>query len=174
MSAWTIGIDPGLHGALAAYDGESIVEMRDMPTFDVGKGKSHKLILDEQGLAIILRGWAPQCNAVWLEQVGVRPGEGAVGAFSFGRSYGLIRGICAALQMRMNDVTPQVWKKALRVTGDKDHSRQRASAILPTAAHHWPLKKHDGRAEAALIGLYGYQRLQSSIAPLAPQPGAGQ
>jgi hypothetical protein len=36
----------------------------------------------------------------------------------------------------------------------KDGARARASQLIPSAAHHWPLKKHDGRAEAALLAFY--------------------
>jgi hypothetical protein len=46
-------------------------------------------------------------SRVWLEKVHTMPGEGPVGAFSFGRTYGLIRGICCANFLPINDVTPQ-------------------------------------------------------------------
>jgi hypothetical protein len=46
----------------------------------------------------------------------------------------------------------------------KDAARARASQLLPQAAHQWPLKKHDGRAESALIALYGARQLSGSVA----------
>ena len=52
-------------------------------------------------------------------------------------------------------VPPQVWKRRFNLTSDKDASRARASELLPAHAHLWPLKEHDGRAEAALLALYG-------------------
>jgi crossover junction endodeoxyribonuclease RuvC len=151
-----LGIDPGLSGALALLDPKtSEVEVWDFPTFVVGK--TGRRVIDEVQLANIIDGIAGTGCAfeAWLEQVGPRPGEGAVGAFSFGRSYGLIRGVLAAHFAPVNDVTPQAWKAALKVKGDKDESRRRASQLLPRAAWNWPLKKHDGRAEAALIALFG-------------------
>jgi hypothetical protein len=50
------------------------------------------------------------------------------------------------------------------VTKSKDGCRARASQLLPAAAHQRPLRRHDGRAEAALIALFGAQQL------LAPAP----
>lgn len=147
-----LGVDPGLSGALALLEpvGGSLTVF-DIPTLQIGT----KRRIDEYALARIIDDLSERIGEVWLEQVGPRPGEGAVGAFSFGRGYGLIRGICAASFLPIHDVTPAVWKRDLRVTGDKDEARARASALFPRHAGAWPLKKHDGRAEAAMIALYG-------------------
>jgi hypothetical protein len=58
-------------------------------------------------------------------------------------------------------VHPRTWKRALGVPREKDGARARASQLLPAHAHLWPLKKHDGRAEAALIATYGVQTLRA-------------
>jgi hypothetical protein len=50
------------------------------------------------------------------------------------------------------------------VPAEKDGARARASQLLPQHAGHWPLKKHDGRAEAALIALYGWRQLFREVA----------
>jgi crossover junction endodeoxyribonuclease RuvC len=83
------------------------------------------------------------------------PRDGHVGAFAFGRGFGIIETALAAADLPFSCVRPQVWKKRLGVTADKDQARQRATQLLPRGASLWPLKKHDGRAEAALIALYG-------------------
>lgn len=156
-----LGVDPGVAGALAFFnpdDGELVTA--DMPVFEI-KGRR---IVDEYGLARTVDLWAPMLREVWLEQVGVRPGEGAVGAFSFGRSYGVVRGVCAANFITIHDVTPQKWKGALKVSADKDAARARASALLPRHSGLWPLKGHHGRAEAALIALYGSQQSDARAA----------
>jgi len=49
----------------------------------------------------------------------------------------------------MTIVAPVRWKRALAVPAGKDGARARASALLPRAAHLWPLVKHDGRAAEA-------------------------
>lgn len=156
-----LGIDPGLSGALALYDPtDGSLEIADIPVLQL----KSKRIIDEYALARRIDCWSSRVREVWLELVGVRPGEGAVGAFSFGKGYGVIRGVCAANFLTIMDVTPQSWKAALRVKGDKDESRLVASRLLPRYAHNWTLKKHDGRAEAALIALYGAQQHERAAA----------
>ena len=156
MTQLVLGIDPGLTGALALFDpAAASLLIEDVPIFTVKSGGRRKSTVDRYGLARIIDAWAPRNPVVWIEQVGTRPGEGAVGAFSFGKTYGLLVGIAAAHFLRIEMVMPAAWKAALKVKGDKDMSRQRASALLPRYSGQWPLVKHDGRAEAALIALYG-------------------
>lgn len=155
MTTAILGIDPGLSGALALYDVDGSLEVVDIPTLQL-----KKRVIDEYALARIIDDWSPRIREVWLEQVGTRPSEGAVGAFSFGRGYGLLRGICAASFLSIIDVTPATWKAAMKVRGDKDASRAKASALFPRHTNLWPLKKHDGRAEAALIARYGMRQVQ--------------
>lgn len=148
-----LGIDPGKTGALALLEPGGGLTVLDVPTLKVGT----KTVVDHYALARQIDAWAPHNPVVYLEQVGTRPGEGAVGAFDFGHTFGLLKGICSAHFLPIELVLPQVWKKAMAVKGDKDVSRQRASQLMPKHSHNWPLKKHDGRAEAGLIALYGAQ-----------------
>ena len=116
-----LGIDPGKTGALALYTpATGALEVLDVPTFTVKSGKSKKTVIDHYSLARIIDAWSPLNPTVYLEQVGTRPGEGAVGAFDFGRTYGMLLGICAAHFMPIELVTPATWKAALKVKGDKD------------------------------------------------------
>jgi crossover junction endodeoxyribonuclease RuvC len=154
MNSAILGIDPGLSGALALYDVNGQLEVVDMPTHQLRT----KRVIDEYGLARIIDNWSTRIGEVWLEQVGTRPGEGAVGAFTFGRGYGAIRGICAANFLTINDVTPASWKAAMKVRGDKDESRRQATALFPRYADQWSRKKDDGRAEAALLAMYGMRQ----------------
>lgn len=147
-----LGIDPGKYGALALYDPETrAAEIADIPLV----GPTGKQVIDEYALARWIDARSHRIGQVWLEQVSSRPGEGHVGAFSFGRTYGLIRGVCVANFLSIYNVTPATWKAALKVSKDKDMARLSASAAFPRLAHNWPLKKHDGRAEALLIAHYG-------------------
>lgn len=161
MGTAILGIDPGLSGALALYDVDGSLEVIDIPTLQL-----KKRVIDEYALARIVDDWSGRIREVWLEQVGVRPGEGAVGAFAFGRGYGLIRGLCTASFLPIIDVTPASWKRAMNVSADKDAARAKASALFPRYSGCWPLKKHDGRAEAALIALHGMRQVQPP--PSAP------
>lgn len=93
-----------------------------------------------------------------MERVGAMPGNGVSSMFAFGMAAGIVQGVLGALMIPMTLITPAQWKVALRVPADKGGARARASQLIPKGAHRWPLAKHDGRAEAALIGLYGSQR----------------
>jgi hypothetical protein len=174
--ACILGIDPGLDGALALYDPlDRSLEVMDMPVFQL----KTKRRIDEYALARIVDDWSERTREVWLELVNAMPsfgpkgaGEarrsmGAASAFNFGKGYGLVRGVCAANFLTIIDVTPGAWKAAMKVHGPKDESRQRASVLLPRAADRWPLKKHHGRAEAALIALHGARQIEA----YAPQGG---
>lgn len=153
-----LGIDPGVSGAMALYDpAEGALEVTDTPVLFRNVGKTKRRIIDAYQVARFIDERSSEIAVVYIEQVGVRPQEGAVGAFSFGEGFGLLKGICIANFLRVETVTPQAWKRAMAVKGDKDQSRARASVLFPRAVGAWPLKKHDGRAEAALIALYGAQ-----------------
>lgn len=159
-----LGIDPGLSGAFALYDPEGgLLEVADVPVLESRRSTGKvKRSIDAYEAARLIDVWSRQIGLVMIEQVGIRPGEGAVGAFSFGEGFGLLRGICHAHFLRVETVTPQVWRRAMGVKGDKDESRARASVLMPRSTELWRLKKHDGRAEAALIALYGVRVLKES------------
>lgn len=159
-----LGIDPGLSGALALYDPEGgLLDVLDVPVIERSMAKGRvKRSVDPYEAARLIDSWAPDIGLVVIERVGIRPGEGAVGAFSFGDGFGLLKGICYAHFFRVELVTPQVWRRSMGVKGDKDESRARASQLLPRSAGYWNLKKHDGRAEAALIAMYGARLLKEA------------
>jgi len=151
-----IGIDPGLSGAVCLLDGERL-EVFDLPTTErVVNGKT-KRQLDLHSLANDLR-CCPlaRIRFVLIEQVSAMPGQGVTSSFNFGFTAGAIQGVAAALGFPLRTVHPQVWKRKFGLLGQpKDASRAEASRRFPAYADQWPLKKHDGRAEAALIALFG-------------------
>jgi crossover junction endodeoxyribonuclease RuvC len=158
-----VGIDPGSTGALAFLtitDGQVVdLECLDIPTHKVA-GRSR---LDAYALA---REIDARCTdddepltAAILEQGGVRPQNGRVGAATFWLGLGEVRGILAAHFVPIETVSASGWKRSLGVTGDKDASRARASAIFPKWSGQWARAKDHGRAEASLIALHGANRL---------------
>ncbi len=157
MTAY-LGIDPGLGGAIAMLRGDRHVVVWDMPTVQRG-GRGE---LDMRALADLLREPARGSIEAVVEHVHAMPRDSKVGAFSFGHSFGGARGVLAALSIPYTLAAPNVWKKALSVPAGKDAARARASELLPGFACLWPLKKHDGRAEAALLALYA-RRVGRSI-----------
>lgn len=150
-----IAVDPGITGALAFYDaGSGRLDIVDMPSMVVGPGQRKGI--NEIELEALLRTFCEMgYNIAFVEQVGGMPGQSAPHAFTFGYGAGLLRGILRGLGMRIEPVRPQVWKTRLKVPADKSAARARASELLPAHAHFWPLVKHDGRAEAALLSVYG-------------------
>jgi len=144
------GIDPGVSGALCLFDGtEGVVECFDMPIVEINKKKQVNAHLVCQ----ILRS---QDAPVWIERVSARPGQGVTSMFNFGKSYGTLLGVTAALEYPLSYVTPQQWQKTLKVQGGKDGNRARAAELMPAYAHFFARKKDDGRADAALIAFYGF------------------
>ena len=155
-----IGIDPGLSGAIAILPAGGKLEIHDMPIKAIERGGKNKREIDCAALVSILRPLVsgPVIGGpMWavLERVGAMPGQGVTSMFSFGRSVGMIEGILAALAIPVSYVAPVKWKRAMQVPAGKDGARLRASQMMPAYAAEWRLKKHDGRAEAALIALYG-------------------
>jgi len=142
-----LGIDPGVSGAVAFYfpDQPSRVAAFDVP---VAGGE-----ISAPHLADLVLGFAPSMAVI--ERVASRPGQGVSSVFSFGRAYGDVRGVIGALRVPIHYVTPAVWKKHFRLSSDKEESRALAIRFFPSCADHFKRKKDDGRAEAALIALYG-------------------
>ena len=147
---YIIGIDPGKTGALALLDEDGeLLEVEDMPT--LGKNVSAHLLAD------ILRLWRFNYTATFtsvIEDVSSSPQMGVTSAFSFGRSKGVVEGAVAGAGFRIVYVTPAKWKRDMRLRKDKDAARDLATKRWPTFSPMFKLAKHDGRAEAALIGLW--------------------
>jgi crossover junction endodeoxyribonuclease RuvC len=147
-----VGIDPGVNGAIALMNDEHLVGINDMPTLEDGP-KGRRTINAPLLAEIIANSHAQKA---FVEKVGTMPGEGAVGAFSFGRGVGIIDGICAALNIPVEKITPQAWRKHHGLSKEvKDASRSKAISMWPVHADWFALKKHDGRAEAALLAVAG-------------------
>lgn len=149
-----VGADPGASGAFAKLDPIAhTIEIFDMPTFIIKPGAKAKTVLDHAAMGYILDD--DRIVHLYIEEVNARVGEGVVSSFSFGSRFGAILGCCGGLKVPVTQVRPAKWKSELKVPADKDSARFRASQYFPSCASAWKLKKHDGRAEAALIAFYG-------------------
>lgn len=175
------GIDPGLSGALAFYDtATGAVETIDMPTLALSRSGKARREVDPHALAALL--WRRHCGHAVVEHVtpmpsdgepdstGRRRRQGSASGFAFGKGFGVIIGVLAAVSVPMTLVRAGRWKKALDVPAAKDGARSRASQLLPAGSDQWRLVKHDGRAEAALLALYGVREL-GNIANAPPDAG---
>jgi crossover junction endodeoxyribonuclease RuvC len=158
-----LGIDVGLRGALALVgaDGE-LLDVHDMPV--LADGPRGRAAVNGPLLAEIV--FRTHAQAAYIELVGARPGEGPSGAFSFGRSRGIIEGVCAAAGLPTTLLTPPVWRRAVGIAqgAGKDASRSEAIRRWPARADLFARKVDDGRAEACLIAVAGLMRMQREAA----------
>ncbi len=155
-----LGIDPGISGALATWDGESLTVV-DMPTYErpAGARNTMRRFIDEPALVRWIHDHALLADALVLEQVGGRPGQSGHSAFVFGRGVGVIMGAALLMGLKVEEVHPARWKGALSVPSDKSGARARASELMPAWCNLWRRARDDGRAEASLIAYYGHQIL---------------
>ena len=89
-----------------------------------------------------------------IEAVASRPGQGMASSFAFGRAVGGVEAVLAALGPPVTHVTPAAWKKRAGLTSAKADSLALARLRFG-AREEFRLKRHEGRAEAALLALYG-------------------
>ena len=154
-----LGIDIGAAGALTWLSRSGkLIEVADMPILRDGPAK--RASVNAPLLADIIARW--HVKTAFVEFVGARPGEGAVGAFAFGRSRGVIEGVCGALGVSVSFISPAAWKRAVGILpgreGAKDAARAEAIRRWPDKAGLFARVKDDGRAEAALIAVAGMMR----------------
>jgi crossover junction endodeoxyribonuclease RuvC len=148
-----IGIDPGFSGAIAFYaPKENIVSIYDMPVYQNAKGKTEINLYE---LHEILEPETDEPHMAIIEQVAAMRGQGVTSMFRFGQSYGATQMAVAAHKIPMQFVTPAKWKSYLGLSRDKGVSRSLASQRFPKQADLFKRVKDDGRAEAALLALYG-------------------
>ena len=150
-----IGIDPGISGAISIIENKKILEVYDTPTMIDGK-KNKKQINSAQVTNIIKE----RLNSgkeviVVVEQVNAMPGQGVTSMFNFGQSFGVIKGICAALSLPIYFVRPAKWKKHFNlIKTNKDASRTKVIEVYPEISNKLHRKKDSNRADAILIALY--------------------
>ena len=148
----TIGIDPGLSGAIGFLVDGKFHAVESMPTAAKGSG-TVKNEVSPAGVLGILRQHTPPVDpvAVAIERVNARPGEGVASSFSLGDSFGVVRGVVAVARVEVHYVTPAQWKKHFKLTSDKELSWALALRMFPEAAPQLRFKKDADRAEALLL-----------------------
>ena len=108
-----IGIDPGISGSICFFDDGKIIDVIEMPTMTDGK-KNKRQVNGSQIYNEILKktvGFNKENIRVVIEQVSAMPGQGVTSMFNFGQSFGMLKGICSAMQLSMYFVRPAKWKK---------------------------------------------------------------
>ena len=150
-----IGIDPGINGAISIIENKKISEDYDTPTMIDGK-KNKRQINGAQVTNIFKERLNGEKEVVVVvEHVNAMPGQGVTSMFNFGQSFGVIKGICAALNLPIYFVRPAKWKKHFNlIKTNKDASRTKVIEAYPEISSKLHRKKDSNRADAILIALY--------------------
>ena len=155
-----IGIDPGISGSICFFENGKIIDVIEMPTMTEGK-KNKKQVNGSQIYNEILKRInidRKQDIRVIIEHVTAMPGQGVTSMFNFGQSFGILKGICSALQLPMYFVRPAKWKKYFNLlNSEKDASRTRAIEIFPYFSTQLSKKKDSNKADAILIASFYYE-----------------
>ena len=155
-----IGIDPGISGSICFFKDGEIIDVVEMPIMTEGK-KNKKQVNGSQIYNEILERTEKidkKDIKVVIEQVSAMPGQGVTSMFNFGQSYGILKGICSAMQLPMYFVRPAKWKKYFNlINSEKDASRTRAIEIFPYFSGQLSRKKDSNKADAILIASFYYE-----------------
>ena len=155
-----IGIDPGISGSICFFEGGKILDVIEMPTMSDGKKNKKQVngvqIFNEFSMRI--NKTESQNIRVVIEQVSAMPGQGVTSMFNFGQSFGILKGVCAAMQLPVFFVRPAKWKKYFNLlNSQKDASRTRALEIFPYFSTQLSKKKDSNKADAILIASFYYE-----------------
>lgn len=134
------GIDPGKSGSISAI-------------WDDGVPCTSFCKLSETEYDIVnwLRQFDLNDSRAVIERVSASPQMGVVSAFTFGRSYGTVRGIICGLSVPLIEVAPAKWQGwfGCRTKGDKNISKAAAQQRWPT------LKITHANADSLLLAEWG-------------------
>ena len=152
-----IGIDPGISGAICFFENGKIIEIIDMPNMTDGK-KNKKQVNGAQiynEISERIKNVPKYEINVVLEQVSAMPGQGVTSMFNFGQSFGVIKGVCAAMRLPLHFVRPAKWKKYFNLlNSEKQASRTKVIEIFPEISNKLSKKKDINKADAILIASF--------------------
>ena len=155
-----IGIDPGISGSICFFEDGKIIDVVEMPTMTEGK-KNKRQVNGSQIYNEILdriKRIDRQNIRVIIEQVSAMPGQGVTSMFNFGQSFGVLKGICSAMQLPMYFVRPAKWKKYFSlINSEKDASRTKAIEMFPYFSSQLSKKKDSNKADAILIASFYHE-----------------
>ena len=155
-----IGIDPGISGSICFFQDGKIIDVVETPTMIEGK-KNKKQVNGSQIFNEIsekIKKLDKKEIKVVIEHVSAMPGQGVTSMFNFGQSFGILKGICSAMQLPMYFIRPAKWKKYFNlINSEKDASRTKAIEIFPYFASQLSRKKDSNKADAILIASFFHE-----------------
>tara|TARA_A100001015_G_scaffold236591_1_gene268875 strand:- start:53 stop:544 length:492 start_codon:yes stop_codon:yes gene_type:complete len=155
-----IGIDPGISGSICFFQDGVIKDVVEMPTMIEGKKKKQQVngsqIFNE--ISEKVKNMDKKNIKVVIEHVTAMPGQGVTSMFNFGQSFGILKGICSAMQLSVYFVRPAKWKKYFNlINSEKDASRTRAIEIFPYYSSNLSKKKDSNKADAILLASFFFE-----------------
>ncbi len=134
-----LGIDPGVHGAVACFHsrrGLKPPEIIDTPNLKVNK----KTISDISGMADLIAKYNPDLYSnlevfVIIEHVHAMPGQGVVSTGNLLKNFGIWLGLLAGItseKFRYVEISPVKWKKHY------DLLKLPKEAAIERAMEYWP------------------------------------
>ena len=155
-----IGIDPGISGSICFFEDGNILDVVEMPTMAEGKKNKRQVNGSQIYNEILKRINKIERSSirVVIEQVSAMPGQGVTSMFNFGQSFGILKGICSAMQLPMYFVRPAKWKKYFGlIKSEKDASRTKAIEMFPYFSSQLSKKKDSNKADAILIASFYHE-----------------
>ena len=155
-----IGIDPGINGAICFFDNGKILDVIEMPKMVDGKKNKKQVNSAQIYNEITERTYSKDKYdiRVVIEQVSAMPGQGVTSMFNFGQSFGILKGVCSAMQLPMYFIRPAKWKKYFGLLkSEKDASRTKAIEMFPYFSSELSKKKDSNKADAILIASFYYE-----------------
>ena len=157
-----IGIDPGITGAICFFENGKIIDVIEMPNMPEGKKNKRQVngaqITNE--ITSRIKKIDKKNVKVVIEQVSAMPGQGVTSMFNFGQSFGVLKGICSALQLSVFFVRPVRCKKYYNlINSNKDSSRTKAIEVFPYISEKLTKKKDSNKADAILISSFFHDSL---------------
>lgn len=157
-----LGCDPGFSGGLSLFENGKCLEAFLMPIYESTNGKRN---IDGTTIANYIR--SKKVEAIIIEDVHSMPKQGISSAWQFGKGFGIILGVCMALNIKIIQISPMKWKK-LVLGNDYDHVEKTGAmnfckatfpeiSLLATKRCKIP---HDGICDSIAIG-YSYYVLES-------------
>ena len=152
-----IGVDPGISGAICFFLDGKIIDVIEMPS--MADGKKNKKQVNGNQLCNEIKVRLSEVNkdevCLVVEQVSAMPGQGVTSMFNFGQSFGVIKGVCAAMRLPLHFVRPAKWKKYFNLlNSEKQASRTKAIEIFPKISNKLSKKKDINKADAILIASF--------------------
>ncbi len=153
-----IGIDPGISGSICFFQDGVIKDVIEMPTMTEGKKNKKQVNQIFNEINNKIKDIDKKNIKVVVEHVSAMPGQGVTSMFNFGQSFGILKGICSAMQLPLYFVRPAKWKKYFNlINSEKDASRTRAIEIFPYFSAQLSRKKDSNKADAILIASFFHE-----------------